>query len=476
MPLQIRVLTHFLTKEEYGSLTLVIITVSFLAIVSSFGHFEFLVRRLPGRPEEYQRGVLGLVWRWFGTMAAVLAVLLVAVVLVVRPAKVAIGAPGVVIAGLYLFVLVFVMQRIFFMLSRTEWARVRTLQLMHSDTWFIPILAVTAFTTLTLNRVLAVWFLWLVAAAVLAYRWAGPAARGASPVRIGEVFAFGAPLLPLMLGEWMFRLVDRYVLVSLRGAEAVANYTLCLNIALIVYTVGASVLDLFVPEFNKARNQIPGGDLKTLAAAPPLRSLFTTMLRYCLVLALTGGLFIAIAGRQLLKLLSGDKYQDAAHIVPFLTLVPLFFLLWVVFNRILLAMDKTRVIGGVTLVVGVANIGLNLVLVPRLGEIGCALAITTSLGILAVFTGLYVRSWLWVVWPRLKPARLLGMTILNGLGISLARAFLGSHALVCLVAAALWCVVWIFALGLVGRDDWSALAVMPLKEIEEDLPHEDLVS
>lgn len=156
--------------------------------------------------------------------------------------------------------------------------------------------------------------------------------------------------------------------------------------------------------------------------------------------------------------------------------MPLFFLLWVVFNRILLAMDKTRVIGGVTLVVGVANIGLNLLLVPRLGEIGCALAITTSLGILAVFTGLYVRGWLWVVWPRLMPMRLLGMTVLNGLGISLARAFLGSHALVCLVSAALWCVVWIFALGLVGKDDWSALAVMPLKEIEEDLPHEDLVS
>jgi O-antigen/teichoic acid export membrane protein len=200
------------------------------------------------------------------------------------------------------------------------------------------------------------------------------------------------------------------------------------------------------------------------------------MLRYCLILALTGGLFIAIAGRQLLALLSGDKYLDAARIVPFLTFVPLFFLLWVVFNRILLAMDKTRVIGGVALAVGVANIGLNLLLVPRLGEIGCALAITTSLAVLAVFTGLYVRGWLWVVWPRLKPLRLLGMTVLNGLGIALARTFLGAHPLVCLVAAALWCVVWIFALGLVGKDDWSALAVMPLKEIEEDLPHEDLVS
>jgi hypothetical protein len=80
------------------------------------------------------------------------------------------------------------------------------------------------------------------------------------------------------------------------------------------------------------------------------------------------------------------------------------------------------------------------------------------------------------LWPRLMPVRLLGMTVLNGLGIALARMFLGAHPLACLITAALWCAVWIFALGLVGKNDWSALAVMPLKEIEEDLPHEDLVS
>ena len=478
MPVQIFVVTHFLTKEQYGTLTLVIMTVSFLAVISSLGHLEFLVRRLPGRPPEFQGGVLKLVWRWFGTLSAVLAVIVVTVLLVVHPAKVPIGPIPLVTAGLYLVCLVFVLERIFFLLARADWIRVRTLQLIYSDTWFIPLLAVAAFATLSLGKVLAVWFLWLLVAAVLAHRWVAPAVRAGDerPVRIGEVLRFGVPLLPLLLGEWLIRLSDRYVLVSVRDAVAVANYSICFNIAFIVYTVGASVLDLFVPEFNKARNQIASRNVRDVAASQPLRSLFTTMLRYCLILALTGGLFVAICGRQLLALISGDKYQDAAHIIPFLTLVPLFFLLWGVFNRILLAMDKTRVIGGVTLTVAMVNLGMNLLFVPRWGEIGCALAVTTSLAFLAVFSAVYARGWLWIVWPRVMLPRLLVLVGLNAAGILLARALLGSHPLFCLLAAAAWCTVWIVVLRLVHWDDWSALALMPIKEIEEDLPHEDLVS
>jgi O-antigen/teichoic acid export membrane protein len=471
---QISVLTRLLTKDEYGTLTLLIVSVSFTAILLSLGHFEFLVRRLPGRTDEYQWAVLKRVWCFFGTLAVAVAVAGFAGFAWIRPAKVALGPLEYGIAAVYLVLLVYLLQRIFFFVSRAEWIRVRVLQLLYSDTWFLPLLIVALFMKVGLRSVVVVWALWVIVAFALARSWLAPMARKASAetVRIREVLVFGVPLLPLLTGEMLFRLGDRYVLLGLRNAEAVANYTLCLNLAVIVYTVGASALDLFVPEFNKIRNRLPAATtLRDLAAHEPLRGLFTAMLRYTLIIALCGGLFILICGRQLLMLLSGDKYLDVAYVMPSLTLVPLFFLLWVVFNRILLAADKTRLIGGVTLAVAVMNLGLNLLLVPSLGEIGSALSLTTSLAALSAFTMISVKAEFWIERRRLMLPRLALLLVVNAAGLLAARTFLGQHALLCLLAAGAWSLIGIVALRLVDLKDFSPL--MPVGGIEENSPYEE---
>src|SRR5947199_8281799 len=72
-PVQIKVLTSWLSPEQYGTLTLITIAAWEVAHISSAGHYEFLVRRLPGRSAAYQQEVLALVWRYFGSSVALLA-------------------------------------------------------------------------------------------------------------------------------------------------------------------------------------------------------------------------------------------------------------------------------------------------------------------------------------------------------------------------------------------------------------------
>jgi O-antigen/teichoic acid export membrane protein len=465
-PVQIKVLTSLLSPEEYGTLSLITIAAWELAHISSAGHYEFLVRRLPGRSKAYQLGVLALVWRYFGSFVASLAVVIVAALLIFRPTKIALEPIQLVIAGTYSVALVFLFQRIFFLSARAEWIRVRTLQLIWSDTWFLPILIAAAFMSITLNVVLVGWLLWLLVASAFAYRWVrGDAVTGAKcSVHIGEVLRFGAPLLPMMLGLSLVGLGERYLLAFLRDVEAVAKYTLCLNTALIVYAVGAAVVDLFVPEFNKECNRASGRDVPEFVASETMKLLFTIMLRYSLLLALTGGLFLLLCGRQLLAIISQPAYSSAAQIIPFLALVPLFYLLWSLFNRILLARNSTRVIGLATLAITAVNVGLNILLIPRFGEIGCALALTISLALLALFTGAYIRGWRWIIWARLKAGRLAMVAVVNGAGIFLSQAMLGQYALICVLAASAWCLICIVALRLVHWDDWSALELAPLAE------------
>jgi O-antigen/teichoic acid export membrane protein len=193
------------------------------------------------------------------------------------------------------------------------------------------------------------------------------------------------------------------------------------------------------------------------------------MLRYSLLLALTGGLFLLLCGRQLVAIVSRPEYSGAAHVIPFLAPVPLFYLLWSVFNRILLARNNTRVIGLATLSVAALNVGLNILLIPRFGEIGCALALTISLALLALFTCVYVRGWHWITWTSLKGVRLVTMAVINGTGILLSQAILGQYALACVFAALVWCLICVVALKLVHWNDWSPLSLSPLSSVSGTL-------
>jgi len=63
-----------------------------------------------------------------------------------------------------------------------------------------------------------------------------------------------------------------------------------------------------------------------------------------------------------------------------------------------LARNDTHVVGIATLAITSVNVGLDIVLIPQFGEIGCAVAFTISVVLLALCTGAYVRVWRCIVW------------------------------------------------------------------------------
>ncbi|HQK88758.1 MAG TPA: hypothetical protein PLU25_14140, partial [Acidobacteriota bacterium] len=68
-PVRIKLLTSLLTKEDYGLLTLIMLTVSFLTLIFSLGSLEYMLRKLPGRPAADQYRTLRTVMSWFGRLA-----------------------------------------------------------------------------------------------------------------------------------------------------------------------------------------------------------------------------------------------------------------------------------------------------------------------------------------------------------------------------------------------------------------------
>ncbi|MDR0993920.1 MAG: lipopolysaccharide biosynthesis protein [Verrucomicrobiota bacterium] len=457
-PIQIRVLTSLLDKADYGIISLIAATVTVIAILASFGHFEFMIRRLPGQPDDLQYATLRRMSRFFLPLILLVAVL-TAVFLGQMPGFEEHGGglspPQRLLTAAALGLLAFLLQRIFFLVSRAEWIKVRTLQLLQSDTWFLPFLLAYALGARGLSAALWVWVGWLFCTNVLAFSWTrGTQTASPLPAELGikAALLFGMPLLPWLVGELLLRLGDRYVLLAYRGPEIVANYTLCANIGILIYTVAAIGMDPFIPELSRTCNRAAPATDGAAAAS----TLFSTMLRLALSISLAGCMFMLVGNRALLDLLGGTRFLDAAGLLWWFAPVPILSVLWACGSRLLLLKNRCIWMGVLTLSACALNVGANLLVVPRFGEQGAAAVYLTTLAALGGATAVTAKAWRYIHPTTLQPLHLAAWTLVCACILGALR-WLWPHApaLPWLLTAAVLCTPFAFLIGVIRASDFS---------------------
>ena len=425
-PVRIKLLTSLLDKADYGLLSLVMLSISFMLLGTSFGSLEFLLRRLPGRDPDYQYGVLKTVVSTFGGLSVLFAFTGVLVLELIGPGRLGLTRWDMVAAGLLLVLNVHLAQLCYFMMGQGRYAKSRLLNLTNSEGWLLPLLLRWG-AGVDVSTVLWIWVGWLAFCLVLA-QWMVPAARIArarrEPGQLRQILVFGIPLLPMVMGEWVFQLQDRYVLAGLMSLEKVAEYSLCFSIVWVGVSAGISVLDVLVPEFFRLRNLNPSQDAAELARDPTLRHGFTLMLRCALIVAVPITAALVFCSLPILRILSAPKFHDAAPLMVWLAPIPLLYLLGLIGGRTLIAVDRGKIVGTTTLLVAFINLGLTLSLVPVLGEHGAALSGCLSYACLAVYLGARCHFPRWISWRELKPLSLALYTLTSAGAFWLARMVL----------------------------------------------------
>ncbi len=196
-----------------------------------------------------------------------------------------------------------------------------------------------------------------------------------------EMLGFG---IPMMIGYELSGIVlavgDRYVIEGVMGATALGLYSAAYNLcqyvqAVVIASVGQAVMPLYLQMWDRQ------GPKDT--AAFVARSLRTYALFAVPVIA-----GLAAVGPELLPSLASDKYSSATVVVP-----------WVIAGIVvdgcnsmvgagLFIHRKTRVIMAIVLSCAALNLILNLLLVPRVGIVGAAIATlvcyTVTAGAMAV--------------------------------------------------------------------------------------------
>jgi O-antigen/teichoic acid export membrane protein len=370
------------TKELFGAIDLITVTASVLLLILSLGLDSALSRFYyeDTNIAERKRLVSTAVWFVLGLSTLACLVLLP----LVGPISVAVVGSTTFATPLLLTV-ARVPAQLFVTLA------LMILRLAEQPWTFLRVSACNLLLTVLLSIWFVVYLQWgligvfaaqLVATTAVAV-WAGVMVRGHlgwawQPRRLRPLLLYGVPLVPAMLSTWLVQYAGRLTVPQFIGLAELAEYAVAARIS--------SVLLLACSAFNLAWGPFA---MSTLHQADAPRT-YARIFHYYLVAAAAGGGLLTVFAAELVEIFAGRPYAGAARLVGMLTGGVIIYQAW---NMLNLGVSIARRTYFNTVTVGLGGlitVAANLVLVPRLGTSGAALA--TLAGYATGAAAIYVVS------------------------------------------------------------------------------------
>lgn len=183
------------------------------------------------------------------------------------------------------------------------------------------------------------------------------------------------------------------------------------------------------------------------------RALSVRTTRWFVLLALPAVIVVSIPAPRLLALLYGPEFAAGTPALRILAWLALLAATGTVFTNVMIARGLERSLLGINAVAAVLTLSLSLVLVPRFGFRGAALAtLVASVASQAILLGLpsMRRDVVRCLRPLVGPVFFAG--VLVALGVTLGGSSAGATVVALIVFGAL-----VLATGVVDRSDWEGL-------------------
>lgn len=200
---------------------------------------------------------------------------------------------------------------------------------------------------------------------------------------------FGLPLVPHGLAAWVLNLSDRWLIGLLIGLPAVASQA-AVGVYSFGYVLGQSVA-LVAMSFNAAWVPVwyARGDDEH---GPALLREMTSLVMAGLGLLAVG---VAVLAPELTAVLASSRWGEqadvAADVIPVVAAASLVYGLYFMLVSVVFLRRRTAGLPLLTLAAGAANVGANLLLIPRLGVMGAAWSTLVGYAVLATLTWWYAR-------------------------------------------------------------------------------------
>lgn len=196
------------------------------------------------------------------------------------------------------------------------------------------------------------------------------------PEHLKNALQYGVPLVPHVAAAIVLTTADRVVVASELGLAQAGVYLLAAHLAQGAVLVFDAVNKAFVPWLFES--------LKAGEAHVQRRIVRYTYGWYAVLLA--GGLAGFLAGPPLVRLVGGPHYAAAGSVIGWLLLGQMFGGMYLMVTNYLFYAKRTGLLSAVTVVSGLLQVALLLVLAPRLGIQGAAIAFSIAMAVRFLLT------------------------------------------------------------------------------------------
>jgi O-antigen/teichoic acid export membrane protein len=205
--------------------------------------------------------------------------------------------------------------------------------------------------------------------------------RSVSPQLIVTALAFGLPLLPHSLAHWGLNLSDRIVLMASVGPADVGVYNVAYQLAAPIGLALIALRQGLMPMYAAASED------------PALRSQLAKIATVQVHVSGLIGLAVGLLGPLLVFAAFPAGYSAAVEYIPWIALgLTLFGIYLVPVDALSLMLGATRWIWLPTAAAAIANVTLNVLLIPRFGAIVAAINTAVAYGILLAGISLLRRA------------------------------------------------------------------------------------
>jgi O-antigen/teichoic acid export membrane protein len=251
------------------------------------------------------------------------------------------------------------------------------------------------------------------AGAILGLIIAAPALRDYGDVfaaRIedaAEAFRFSLPLVPHLAATWALSSADRILLVWL-GTEAQAG----------IYDVGyRATMPAYLVMMALGRAWTPFYYDLAKSGGAENRKRLGIMIQLLLALITLSACGSILYGDEIVRIVGGPRYEEATVVVAWVAAGFVALSFYDLFNRAIFFAEKTRYMPALSIGAVVANVGLNILLIPRWGIVGAAVA--TLLAYLALgAAGYFLSQRIHSVPFSLRSFVLIVLTVLVATGVA----------------------------------------------------------
>lgn len=194
---------------------------------------------------------------------------------------------------------------------------------------------------------------------------------------VRQLFNYGKYILGTNLSSMIYKNVDKFMLGSLSGSAAVAIYDLAIRINNFIEIPSLSMAAMAFPQFAKQCPKVHG---------QAIRELYEFSVGSILGLILPAILLVSLFPEQIITLLAGEKYIDAAPILRLTLLFGLFLPFAVQFGSVFDSINKAKINFMLVMAGALLNVILNFLFIGTWGIYGSVYATLITLSLFFVIS------------------------------------------------------------------------------------------